>query len=152
MAHCVTGLIGKPADLAAISREHSLPWPVALVSELAILPLREVDLAPFWTSPYETDEEWRYLSERLLVELRRWSRHHRPLMYFETEYSGGSGGQGAAVFEDGELIFGPSWAAIGPINHALKLMGVSIERSSQDEFQMVGLHLHRFTDEWLKPQ
>jgi hypothetical protein len=153
MAHSVTGLIAKHTVLEALSREHSLPWPVVLAGDLAILPLRDVDLAPFQTALLEsTGDEWRNLSERLLEELRRSSRYRGPLMYFETEYFGGLGGQGAVVFKDGQLIFGPRWAASGPINHALKLLGVRIEAPSRDEFQTVGLHLYRFTDGWLKPQ
>jgi len=130
-----------------------MPWPVVLRGDLAILPLRDVDLAPFQTALLDTTgDAWQYLSEQLLEELRRSSLYRGPLMYFETEYFGGLGGQGAAVFRDGELIFGPHWAAIGSINHALKLLGVRIEGPSRDEFETVGLHLHRFTDEWLKPQ
>ena len=73
-------------------------------------------------------------------------------MHFETEYDAGLGGQGAAVFKDGELIFGPHWDGISPINRALKLLGVRGENPRRDEFQTVGLHLHRSTEEWLKRQ
>jgi hypothetical protein len=71
-------------------------------------------------------------------------------MYFETEYDAGLGRQGAAVFEDGELVFGPQWEGIGSINHALKLLGVRVENPRLDEFQMVGPHLYRSSYEWLK--
>jgi hypothetical protein len=150
MGHFVTGLIARPAVLEAFSREHSLHRPVALVGGLAILPLRKIDLDSFQASP--SDDEagaCQYLSKRLLHELRRSSRQG-PLIYFETEYHGGTGGQGAAVFKDGELIFGPNWAEVGPINHALKLLDISIEPPAQDEFETVGLHLHRYTEGWLK--
>jgi hypothetical protein len=150
MGHFVTGLIARPTVLEAFSREHSLHWPVALVGGLAILPLRKIDLDSFQAIPSDDDAAGlQNLSEQLLDELRR-SSHEGPLIYFETEYFGGLGGQGAAVFQDGELIFGPHWAKIGPINHALKLLGISIEPPAQDEFETVGLHLHRDPEEWLR--
>ena len=70
-------------------------------------------------------------------------------MYFETEYHGGHGGQGAAVFQNGELTFGPQWDELGPINHALMLLGVQIEPPAIDEFDTVGLCRHRTTEDWL---
>jgi hypothetical protein len=88
------------------------------------------------------------LSQQLVDELRRSSRNG-PLIYFETEYSGGSGGQGAALFQDGEIIFGPQWAEIGPINRALKLLGISVWPPAHDEFETVGLHRHRGAEGWL---
>jgi hypothetical protein len=149
MGHFVTGLIARPPVLEAFSQEHSLHWPVALVGGLAILPLRETDLDSFQaTTSYNEAGGLRYLSKQLFDELRR-SSHQGPLIYFETEYFGGAGGQGAAVFQDGELIFGPDWAKVGPINHALKLLGISIDPPAQDEFETVGLHRHRDTEGWL---
>jgi len=112
--------------------------------------LREADLGSLRSAP--SDEEARgfqHLSKELLDHLRRSSREG-PLMYFETEYFGGVGGQGAAVFQDGDLIFGPSWAEVGPISQALKLLGVSCEPPARDEFEAVGLHLHRDAEGWLK--
>jgi hypothetical protein len=151
VGHRVTGLIAKSTILEAFSREHSLHRPVALTGELAILPLRDIDLDSFLVAPssYET-EGFQYLSKQLLDELRR-SSQQGPLMYFETEYFGGKGGQGAAVFQDGGLIFGPQWAGIGPVNQGLKLLGIRVEPSARDEFETVGLHRHRDTERWLDP-
>jgi hypothetical protein len=148
--HIVAGLIARSPVLEAFSREHSLHRPVALVGDLAILPLREIDLDSFQATPSDDEAKGlQYLSKRLLDELRR-SSHQGLLMYFETEYFGELGGQGAAVFQAGELIFGPHWARIGPINHALKLLGVSVEPPAHDEFETVGLHLHRDAEGWLQ--
>lgn len=72
------------------------------------------------------------------------------LVYFETEYFGGLGGQGAAVFADGALIYGPISAAIGPINEALALLGVAVTPPATDAFDAVGLGLHRSAEDWLK--
>jgi hypothetical protein len=59
-------------------------------------------------------------------ELRLASRQGM-LMYFETDYFGGLGCQGAAVFQHGELIFGPQSAKTGAINQGLKLLGIRIK-------------------------
>ncbi len=56
----------------------------------------------------------------LLAELSRSGR----LAYIETEYFGGTGGQGAAVYEGGAEIMPPTWAESGVINRALGLLGV----------------------------
>jgi hypothetical protein len=83
MAHEVTGLIAKHTVLEAFSREYSLPWPVVLYGDLAILPLCDVDLAPFQTAPLESDGDgFRYLSVRLLEELRRSSSSSRAVDVF----------------------------------------------------------------------
>ena len=140
--HIVTGLIARPTVLEPFSRKHSLHWPVTLVCGLVILPLREIDLDSLHATHSDEAGGFQYLSKQFLDELRR-SSDQGPLAYFETEYFGGLGGQGAAVFQDGELIFGPQWAEIGPINHALKLLGVSIRPPAQDEFETIGLHLPR---------
>jgi len=71
-------------------------------------------------------------------------------MYFETSYFGGRGGQGAAVFQDGEIVFGPQWADTGPINRALGLLGVEVAPPAQDEFEAIGLHRHRDTEGWIE--
>ena len=46
------------------------------------------------------------------------------IAYVETEYSGGEGGQGAVVWEHGKVIAGPSFAQSGPINSAMRAIGV----------------------------
>ena len=73
-------------------------------------------------------------------------------MYFETDYFGGAGCQGAAVFRSGATVFGPKSAEHGPINEALSLLGVRCVAPAHDEFETVGLHRHRRTDDWLKPE
>ena len=150
MTHAVTGLIATPTILEAFARERSLHRPIALTGELAILPLRDVDLDSFLVAPCTHDiEHFQYLSRQLIDLLRRTS-HQGPLMYFETEYFGGIGGQGAAAFQDGEVTFGPQWGQIGTINQALRLLGVRVEPPAYDEFDMVGLGRHRRTERWLE--
>jgi hypothetical protein len=89
-----------------------------------------------------------YLSEQLIRELKIASSHGS-LVYFETEYFGGNGAQGAAVFREGELIFGPQSGSFGPINQALAVVGVRVVPPASDEFETAGLHRHRHTEDWL---
>jgi hypothetical protein len=72
-----------------------------------------------------------------------------PLLYFETDYHGGSGGQGAILVANDKVMYGPSAAEIGPINEALRLIGVRVG-TARDEFEAIGLHRHRHTDDWLE--
>lgn len=71
-------------------------------------------------------------------------------MYFETDYWGGEGTQGAVAYATGEIIFGPrSSEQIGPIDEALKLLGVEVVPPAYDEFDAIGLRSHRQTEDWL---
>jgi hypothetical protein len=151
MAHCVTGLIATTALLETFAREHRLHVPVRLSQGLGLLPLRDTDLDKFLVAPLTGHAEgFDYLSEQLIRELKIGSASGS-LLYFETEYFGGDGAQGAAVFREGELVFGPQSATRGPINEALAILGARVIPPARDEFETVGLHRHRHTEDWLAP-
>jgi len=61
------------------------------------------------------------------------------LAYIETEYFGGTGGQSATAFVDGQQVMAPQTArgGAGPINQALRRIGVA--RAEADEFDTIGL-------------
>lgn len=61
------------------------------------------------------------------------------LAYIETEYFGGTGGQSATAFVDGQQVMAPQTArgGAGPINQALRRIGVA--RTEADEFDTIGL-------------
>ena len=150
MGHTVTGLIAKPATLSAFAQKHSLHAPIALAAGLAILPLRDDDIDAFLKPSQSRHREgFIYLSEELLRALNAAS-FDGPLVYFETDYAGGAGTQGAVVLRDGALAFGPKCARLGPINEALALLGVRVVAPARDEFETVGLHRHRSTEDWLE--
>jgi hypothetical protein len=71
------------------------------------------------------------------------------LAYVETEYFGGTGGQSAVAFADGQPVFGParSKGASGPINGALRVIGVQ-RMGSQDEFDTIGLGARRTMEDY----
>lgn len=150
MGHFVTGLVARPQVLAAFAETHSLHSPAPLLEGWAILPLRDDDLDSFlWPPLTDHSEGFTHLSDQLRRAIAAASGHG-PLMYFETEYFGGTGGQGAAVFADGKLVFGPAHAEIGPINEALAFMGVRVVAPARDHFETVGLHRNRSTWDWFE--
>ena len=149
MGHLVTGFIGNPETLAAFAGRVALRPPVALPAGLALLPLRDSDLDSFLPLPLTGETEgFTYLSEQLLEVLSQLSVNE-PVMYFETEYFGGAGMQGAVVMERCRAVYGPRSAESGPINEALALLGVRICPPARDQFETLGLGRHRSTADWL---
>ncbi|MBK8187852.1 MAG: hypothetical protein IPK77_11770 [Cellvibrio sp.] len=76
-----------------------------------------------------------------------------PVAYITTEYFGGSGGQDAAAWEKGKLLFSPfsigykkEWPN-SSISQALRTIGV-IAEINKDEFDSLGLGNHRETHKW----
>ena len=69
-----------------------------------------------------------------------------PVVYIETEYFGGSGGQGAAVYSDGRVMMEPEWGESGPINRALEMLGVK-RGLLGDRFSALGLGAYRSNDD-----
>ncbi len=73
----------------------------------------------------------------------------RALAYVETDYFGGHGGQGAVTFVDGVRVQGPAFSHDGPINEALRALGVVTSPDDLDEFEALDLEMHRSTADWL---
>ena len=152
MGHAVTGLIASPETLQSFARAHKLHEPIPLEQGVALLPLRDEDIDLF-ISPPQTGwvGGFNYLSEQLIQKLSDASSEG-PVLYFETEYFGGIGSQGAAVFNSGAIAFGPKSSEGGAINDALAFLGVQVAPGSFDAFESVGLHRHRHTEDWLESE
>jgi hypothetical protein len=120
-----------------------------LNSNLSLLPLPE-DTAD---TPVKLEQQqggpFQFLSPELVDIVSSASLGGR-IAYIETEYWAGDGGQGAVVFCDAKLEYGPAWGRLGPINEALRLLGVRARARAIDEFATVGLGDHRTTEDWLK--
>jgi hypothetical protein len=79
-----------------------------------------------------------------------------PVAYVEAEYFGGIGTQAAQVWDGGRSVIGPLHLAEGepapadgsPISRALRRLGAT-RGGHADEFDAVGLGVHRDTDDWL---
>lgn len=149
MGYSVTGLVARGELLRHFSAKYGLHAPINLTEELAILPLRDDDLDSFIPAPQSGHTSgFIYLSEQLTAVLRSASADGA-VLYFETDYFGGTGSQGAAVFDNGSCVFGPEVGEIGPINRGLRLLGVTARSLGYDEFEAVGLNRHRYTADWL---
>ena len=154
--HWISGLIGDRAVLEAIAGENELDAPAQLEHGLGFLPLDERNLAPLvgqdavflaFGEDREDGSDFRHLTPELLA----WCAARAttvPLAYVETEYFGGMGGQGAAIFDKGLLVWGPELGEIGPINAALARLGVKPGAGDHDAFEAVGLGRCRSNDSW----
>ena len=79
-----------------------------------------------------------------------------PVAYLEADYLGHDGRQTAAVWEAGELAHGPYLLGRSepfvpgesPIGTALRHVGV-VAAGRRDEFVVLGLGLHRRTEQWV---
>lgn len=150
MGHSVTGLIAKLGSLALFIRKHSLHKPIPLPQGFELLPLREEDFDSFLKQPLRGQYDGFIYMSQELVEILKDASSGVSIMYFETEYFGGVGTQGAALYTDGDLDFGPMSAEIGPINEALSIMGVSVDPPHTDAFDTIELGRYRDTEEWLE--
>lgn len=74
---------------------------------------------------------------------------HGPVACVETDYHGEHGVQAATVWENGNVVMPPTRAPIGPINSALRLLGVEA-RPPYDEFDAIGLGGYRSNERWLE--
>jgi len=135
MGHFIYAIVAPESTANAIS--HTWPELLRLNREngFAIFPidatLIDARVAPD-ESQTDTDNQFMLLTNgfrSLLAELSCGGE----LAYVETEYFGGTGGQGALVCRDGEEIMPPTWHTSGTINAALKVIGLSR-----------GLHFDRF--------
>jgi hypothetical protein len=127
---------------------------VALLAEgIALMPLTDALCAEMGgePSPREVASGDEYGTfTRLLPGVEAWARRlsaSGPVAYVEAEFHGGQGGQCALVWSQGRVVLGPLSGPIGPINQALRALGVGPGRH-HDEFAAVGLGRHRFTEDW----
>lgn len=70
-----------------------------------------------------------------------------PIAYVEAEFFGGVGRQAAVLFHHGGGYDGPLFGS-DTINQCLRQLGV-VAIPGSDEFDTVGLGMHRETDAWL---
>lgn len=151
MGHYVTGLIGQRPSLERFAARHSLHAPVPLTQGLELLPLRDIDLEVILQPPWEAPlSGFNHLGQQFLAEIIA-SSEHAALVYFETDYFGGLGAQGAVAVRNGQVVFGPVSGEIGPINEALASLGVEVIPPAHDAFESIGLDRHRSAEDWLKP-
>lgn len=166
MGHCITALIGSRDALASLIGRFDPPDPIDLAFGLVLVPLNEQRMDAIAMSVEPPLEGFTYLTPAMARAIGDAVGGGRAL-YIETEYFGGSGGQGAALFEAGGLswqdaestfesaaskssitrFFSPSArSAQSPISAGLARLGV-VPESGQDEFDRIGLGRFRSLDE-----
>lgn len=141
MGHSVHLIIGKGAAVSHFLSQ----WPAARAVDLRegwqAIPVDEALYAaiearhPGAVRPSGLDVSPLGLSEALAAATAKGGG----LAYVETEYFGGTGGQSATAFIDGREVVSPQSAkAAGPINQALRRIGVT-RTDAKDEFDTIGL-------------
>ncbi len=155
MGHNVRLMAGSARVLAAYRALTPLAHLFALTSgaEILVLPLDD-DLHDALHRAYGTGE-WRSQAPLLStgdMAFAAEASREGPLACLETSYFGGSGQQAAIVWQNGEVVLGPSVMkrkdqerrapSLWPVNAALRTLGVAA-RDGEDEFQAFGLHFYR---------
>jgi hypothetical protein len=141
MGHSVQLIIGQGVAIASFLSE----WPVARVVELRggwqAIPVDEALYTaiearhPGAVRPSGLHVSPLGLSEAVAAATVRGAG----LAYVETEYFGGTGAQSAVAFVEGREVVAPQSArSAGPINQALRRIGVA-RTLAEDEFDTIGL-------------
>jgi hypothetical protein len=147
MAHRISAvLLSGPFDDVA-ARSLGLK-PIPLPQGITLFPL-EAELCDAWSEQLGIHG---FVSERPILNCQ--VVHHlmrkiaaEPIFaVIETEYFGGQGEQAAAVYRGGEVLMAPAVAETGPINVALRHLGVHAVQG-KDEFDTVGLGSFRSFDD-----
>lgn len=144
----VTGLIAKQEALEKIAKEYSFSSPITLAQGFALLPLSDEMLGRVVPILDESIDGFNYLCPALIQVFESLS-FNSSILYFETEYFGGAGGQGAVVFCNNHIALPPEFAEYGPINKALSYIGIVVNPECHDEFETIGLNQYRSTEKWL---
>jgi hypothetical protein len=149
MSYVIRAIVGHVDAVHAAVREKRHARVCRLGKAMALVPLSddlydELTGSPPGDDPYEALEWLSQGAARWLADASRAA----PLAYVEAEYFGGHGEQAAIVFKDGAVAQGPARAPLGPINEALRALGVAAG-GAHDEFDAVGLGRHRDVEGWI---
>ncbi len=151
MGHAIQGVVMPMAIARTVAVEHAVSI-LLQAAGLAFIPMTDALFdqlaARFPNAAGEASAEFWKLSSSGTVWIEQLSATGR-VAYIETEYFGGAGCQAAAVWESGRIILEPQQADIGPIDDALRLLGIT-RTETQDEFDVAGLARYRATEDWLR--
>ncbi|MCE9637609.1 MAG: hypothetical protein K8T90_18070 [Planctomycetes bacterium] len=147
MGHFIKALVAAQDLLVSFASDHGLRTPIPLEQGFALLPLLDDDLDAMIPAPQTGHVDgFVHLSVEFAALLRRASAAGS-LVYLETDYFGGVGTQAAVAYRHGDVLVGPRASeAVGPINDALRAIGVRVVHPAIDEFDSVGLQHHRQFD------
>lgn len=162
MGRQINALIGKERTLANLAAKFGMPEATKTVSDLWILPLDEQRIDALAMSAEPSFDGFTYLRPQLANAIGK-ALGEGLALYIETAYFGGMGGQGAALFENGKLIWHRSESTFqtekpkslfarligarnspskSPISEGLACLGV-VASNDEDEFDSAGLRHFR---------
>jgi hypothetical protein len=149
MGHCVQAIITTSDVADQLKARYPQLHRVTGRQGFAILPV-DADFIDSVTGarPAQSTEDFMLLTAAF-DDLLRGLSQLGPIAYIETEYFGGVGGQGAAVYSGGQTVMEPEWGELGTINRALGLIGVK-HRLLGDRFQALGLEEYRSNDDLIE--
>jgi hypothetical protein len=149
MGYRLIGILGDGETSNFISRTYENAQVIGLHKNLYLIPfIDELFDEINQNDEYPGVDTFTFLSPKVSGYLKNVSMHGK-VAYIEADYSGGSGGQGAVVWQHGNALLNRQFAyGEGSINEALLLFGV-IKEGIKDEFETVGLNRYRFTEDWL---
>ncbi|GAA4804613.1 hypothetical protein GCM10023200_47470 [Actinomycetospora chlora] len=163
MRYELHGVVSGPEVAEFLTERSSHVRPVLLDgAELVLVPMcpelaADIDLDG---PPLDPADDFELLSRWMTAVLTAASRHG-PVVYLETEYTGGVGWQSAVVWLDCHVVLGPDVLESGdpfpavtepgrggsPIVRALRYLGVEAV-GRHDEFVALGLGRFRSTEQW----
>lgn len=158
MAHAIRALVAPPHVLALAKARVPVLRIVTLTQGLGLIPLSDDSLDAVH-AVYGGDVEVPGFEQLVggIVSCACELSKESPVVYLETEYFGGAGGQAAALFRGGALVFAhpsidDSDGTMNPqaeyaIDVALRELGV-VKGDAFDEFAAIGLDRHRLTEDW----
>lgn len=146
MAHNISGIV-IPGDVDSELAASFNAKLVSLQSGFTAIALRDdyIDLWADRLDMHDTEASMPLCDSRVVRHIASTLAGDRPFALIETDYFGGVGTQWAAAYRDNEELVPFAKADAGPINAALKAIGVRSGLLS-DAFTIVGLQNHRNWD------
>ena len=147
MGHHISAVLFRGSFDEQRARSFDLK-PIWLTPEITLFPL-EASYCDHWADRLGISG---FVSDRPLLNCRvvhQLMREVAPEPFFaviETDYFGGRGDQAAAVYRGDREVMAPAVGAVGPINEALRHLGVRASVGN-DEFDTVGLGRFRDFDD-----
>ncbi len=147
MGHHISGVLAKTSAMIDLVEVFRNEQPIPLNQGVSFVPLDYENLDDIvGLNSQNAIGDFQYLTPELIGVLSTVSVNCA-IMYVETEYFGGVGNQGAAVFQDGNIVGAPEineWA----INDALDIFEVKKGPNDLDKFEAVGLGNYRSNDDF----
>ncbi len=158
MGHAIAAMIGNRRTLAGLIERLGPPEPTEIPFDLVVVPLNDERWDAIATSSEPAFDGFTYLTPETAAGIGR-QLGEGPALYIETDYHGGTGRQGAALFDGNALVRRRTESTLGsnerrswfarrrtpsdrpaksPISEGLARLGV-VASGSEDEFDRVGL-------------